>query len=423
MLTIDPKKDGFSGAVDIAVTLDQPRGIVWLHGKGMHVTRATATPDGGAAITGTWAQRDDSGMAALTLAEPLPAGKATLHLEYDAPFGPKLEGLYKIVQAGTSLRVHPVRVDRRARRVPLLRRAGLQDPLRHHPGRPRRRAGDRQHPRDRPQGGGRARSASTSRRRSRSRATWSPSRSGRSTSWSRPTSRRTPSASPAPAPRRSPRRGAARRSPTRSPTPARSWPSWRSIFGIEYPYDKLDIIAVPDKGGAMENAGAVTFAEFLLLIDEKTAPLAQKRAYAGVDGARAGAPVDRRPRHRRVVGRHLAERGVRHLDREQDRRRRGTRRSTPTMDLLDGVQGAIGEDALVSARADPAAHRLDQRHRERVRLHHLPEGRRRPLHVRALGRRRDLPARRPRRTCRRTASAARPRTTSSAPSRPPPART
>ena len=36
----------------------------------------------------------------------------------------------------------------------------------------------------------------------------------------------------------------------------------RSV-GIEYPYDKLDLIAVPDKGGAMENPGAVTFANVL----------------------------------------------------------------------------------------------------------------------------------------------------------------
>src|SRR5690606_8339595 len=54
-------------------------------------------------------------------------------------------------------------------------------------------------------------------------------------------------------------------------------------FGTEYPYDKLDIIAVPDfASGAMENAGAITFREWLLLLDPEHAPEDQRRAFAGV---------------------------------------------------------------------------------------------------------------------------------------------
>ncbi|MBZ0119378.1 MAG: M1 family metallopeptidase, partial [Sandaracinaceae bacterium] len=53
-------------------------------------------------------------------------------------------------------------------------------------------------------------------------------------------------------------------------------------FGIEYPYAKLDLIAVPDFGaGAMENAGAITFRERLLLLGEDP-PIAQQRAFAFV---------------------------------------------------------------------------------------------------------------------------------------------
>ncbi|MBL4818185.1 MAG: M1 family peptidase, partial [Deltaproteobacteria bacterium] len=54
-------------------------------------------------------------------------------------------------------------------------------------------------------------------------------------------------------------------------------------FGIPYPYAKLDIIAVPDfAAGAMENPGAVTFRDSLLLIDPKTAPIWQLRYFAEV---------------------------------------------------------------------------------------------------------------------------------------------
>jgi len=56
-----------------------------------------------------------------------------------------------------------------------------------------------------------------------------------------------------------------------------------AYFGLPYPYGKLDLIAVPDfEFGAMENAGAVTFRETLLLVDEKTISLAEKKRVAEV---------------------------------------------------------------------------------------------------------------------------------------------
>jgi aminopeptidase N len=44
-----------------------------------------------------------------------------------------------------------------------------------------------------------------------------------------------------------------------------------SYFGVAYPYRKLDLVAVPTMGGAMENAGLVTFADRILLVDEPNA--------------------------------------------------------------------------------------------------------------------------------------------------------
>ncbi len=53
-------------------------------------------------------------------------------------------------------------------------------------------------------------------------------------------------------------------------------------FQIAYPYRKLDILAVPDfAAGAMENAGAITYREQLLLLDDRSS-LAQKRSSKSV---------------------------------------------------------------------------------------------------------------------------------------------
>jgi alanyl aminopeptidase len=54
-------------------------------------------------------------------------------------------------------------------------------------------------------------------------------------------------------------------------------------FGIPYPYEKLDIVAVPEfSAGAMENAGLITFREELLLLDPARASVRSRRVQAEV---------------------------------------------------------------------------------------------------------------------------------------------
>lgn len=52
-------------------------------------------------------------------------------------------------------------------------------------------------------------------------------------------------------------------------TAAKLLPYYEKYFGVDYPFEKLDLIAIPDfAAGAMENWGAITFRETALLVDE-----------------------------------------------------------------------------------------------------------------------------------------------------------
>ena len=54
-------------------------------------------------------------------------------------------------------------------------------------------------------------------------------------------------------------------------------------YGIKYPYQKLDLIALPDfAAGAMENTGAITYREEALLIDNQHASAGAHRSVAAV---------------------------------------------------------------------------------------------------------------------------------------------
>lgn len=348
-LHIDPSQDRFSGSVDIAITLDRPHRTLWLHGKGLHVTRVTAAREGGAELAGAWQERDESGFASITLAEALPAGHAKLHIEYDAPWSPKLEGLHKITASGVPYAFTQFESIAARYAFPCFDEPGFKIPW----GTTLVVPSEAQ--------------AIANTRETDRKIEGSSVRVHFATTLPLPSYLVAFAVGPldvVPAPDIPPNAVRARPLPLRGVTARGRGKEiayalahtgeivslLEQFFGIEYPYDKLDIIAVPDKGGAMENPGAVTFGDGLLLFDEKTATIYQRRGYAGVMAhelahqwtgdlvtAAWWDDIWLNEAFATWVGTKITD--------------RWDAKMNANMDLLNGIQGAIGNDALASARA------------------------------------------------------------------------
>ena len=135
----------------------------------------------------------------------------------------------------------------------------------------------------------------------------------------------------------------------------------RPYFAIKYPFGKLDIVAVPDfAAGAMENTAAIFYRETDLLADSEGGLGGHAQEHRVGAGARDGAPVVRRSRHDAVVGRHLAERRVRHLDGQNAAGRRGSRSGTFAVDEACESQTAL-EPRLAAVDARPSSRRSRRR--------------------------------------------------------------
>ena len=275
-LHIDPNQDRFSGTVEILVNLTQPRDVIWLHGKDMHAKSATVKVEGSTPVIATYTEVDPSGVVALRLPQPIGPGRTTIHIDFDAPFMRTAEGLYVVERAGkryaftqfepvSARRAFPC-FDEPAFKVPfdvtLIVPKGME-------------------------------AIANTREIERTDAAEIDMRVTYATTAPMPSYLAAFAVGPfdvvVPPPippnavrkRALPFRGVAAQG--RGKELAHSLAETaemvhvlESYFGIEYPYDKLDIVAVPDKIGGMENVATVMMAEQYLLVDDTT-PTDQKR--------------------------------------------------------------------------------------------------------------------------------------------------
>lgn len=283
VLAIDPAQTSFGGLAVIDVELARAQRDIVLHGRGLRVSEVTLAPEGGDALEARFAVVDEElGLAAVRAPAPVGPGRVRLTLRYEADFDDALEGLYRVEQAGDRYaftQMEPLG----ARKVfPCFDEPGFKTPFDLTLVVPEDHAAIANAPErsSEPAGEGR--------RRVRF-ATTEPLPTylvalavgpldvveappiGASDVRDRPV----------------PLRGVAPRG--RGPQLAyalehtpRILASLERYFGIPYPYAKLDLIAVPDfSAGAMENAGAITFRDVLLLLGDD-APVRQRRGFAYV---------------------------------------------------------------------------------------------------------------------------------------------
>jgi hypothetical protein len=94
-MTIVPEQERFSGHAEIDISLKKPAASIYMHGRELHVTRATVRIRGKETPV-TFTQLNPLGLARLDFGRRVAAGKMTLKFEYDAPFADGPEGLYRI---------------------------------------------------------------------------------------------------------------------------------------------------------------------------------------------------------------------------------------------------------------------------------------------------------------------------------------
>lgn len=282
-LRIVPDQDRFSGEVAIDIESTEARSFLWLHAAAMNVSHVHVSREGASDIAATFEIGGTEGVSAVHLAESLPAGRATLHLTYDAPFDHSLKGLYRVDAGGAAYaftQFEPISArlafpcfDEPAFKTPFdISLTVKADQV---------AISNTRALEESPVEGGmkRVRFATTEKLPTYLVAFVVGPLDVVEAPAIPPTGVRT---------RSIPFRGVAvhgrgaELAYALEHTPA-ILQELERYFGIEYPYDKLDIIAVPDFGpGAMENAGAITFRETLLLINSAEASEDQYRGYTNV---------------------------------------------------------------------------------------------------------------------------------------------
>ena len=287
-LTIDPSQETYSGNVSIDVQISEPTSTIWLHGKDLDVSEVYVMDSESNRIGASYEERLDSGVSLLTLEQPAAAGAASIHFAYSAPFNTSANALFKVEREGRHYAVTQFEPIAARNVFPGFDEPGFKVPY----------------------------DLALVTRAADAAITTTPEASAEplgndmvrhvfETTRPMPTYLLAFAVGPYDVvdygmmPANSVRnrevalRGIAANGQGENLDYAlKNTDGILSVleeyFGTPYPYKKLDLIAMPESfGGAMENVGAITYDEYLLLMDENS-PLSQRRTYTVVHAHEMG---------------------------------------------------------------------------------------------------------------------------------------
>ncbi len=267
---VDPAQQDFSGTTTIKVKLTKASDHLWLDGKDLKVSKVTITDAAGKVHEGRYVDVDPrAGVVRVDFGRTLKAQELSLKFEYRAPLNAQLQGLYKVSARGQPYAMTQMEPISARYAFPSFDEPGFKTPFDISLTIPDDEIG-----------------VANTRQVSQT-----PAGKG----WKTLTFAQTlplptylvafgvgpwsianaPDISPgayrsAPLPLRgiAPAGQAHRMKHVLGETPSIIH-ALENYFGFGYPFDKLDLLAAPDfSAGAMENAGLVTFRDWLLLLDQ-----------------------------------------------------------------------------------------------------------------------------------------------------------
>ena len=100
-LQIDPDQAEFSGSAAIDLMFSAPRDVLWVHGLDLKV-KSSALKVGGEVLAVKWEQVNDDGVVRLQLPHVVGPGPATLEVSWTRGYDPRLVGLYLAKEGGNT---------------------------------------------------------------------------------------------------------------------------------------------------------------------------------------------------------------------------------------------------------------------------------------------------------------------------------
>ncbi|KAK1548137.1 hypothetical protein Q3G72_024693 [Acer saccharum] len=281
-LALDPNRPDFSGTVKISVRTSKPTALIWLHGQELEVGEGYATDAVGMRHRLRYSQVTADGVARLDIEPPLPAGVSDLNLRFAANYNTGLSGLYKVASEEKNYVFSQFEPLSARRAYPCFDEPRFKTPFQIALTVP-----------------------DDALAISNTSATGQTNMGLGHTTWTFAPTQPLPSyltvfavglfdVAQAMAPINSVRpdtlalrgistHGRGGQMAFAIGHAAALLEALEQYFQTPYPFDKLDLVAVPDfAASAMENAGAITFRDWLLLMDPTRVSASQKHAYFSV---------------------------------------------------------------------------------------------------------------------------------------------